>query len=260
MTSKEIVVVNKKAAELKKYNQNSRTHSAEQVQQIANSINEFGWTNPILIDELNIIIAGHGRLAAAEMLGFDDVPCIVLTGLTEIQKRAYLIADNQLALNADWDFNLLQTEIESLKLDDFDISLLGFSDEDFKKIFSENKEEPEDETYTNKIKTPVYEPSENQPAVNELYDDRKTKELTKQIKDAKLHKSIEQFLLSAAQRHTVFNFSKIADYYANAESNIQELFERSALVIIDYEKAIEYGFVKLTKDMINIVHGEEEHA
>lgn len=251
----------KKIKDLKKYEQNARTHSIEQVQQIINSIKEFGWTNPILIDENDIIIAGHGRLNAAEMLNLDEVPCIVLTGLTEIQKRAYLIADNQLALNAGWDFELLQAEIESLKLDDFDISLLGFSDEDFNNIFGDEKEEVlEDETYTNKIQTPVYEPSENTPFISELYDSNKTKTLIKQIKSFNLPKEIESFLFSAAQRHTIFNFNKIADYYASAEPAVQELFERSALVIIDYEKAIEYGFVKLTKDMINIVHGDDDHA
>ena len=127
-----------KVSELRKHNKNARTHSEFQINQIVNSINEFGWTNPILIDEHNTIIAGHGRLDAAELMGIGEVPCIVLSGLSEIQKRAYLIADNQLALNAGWDINILQAEIAALKLNDFDIDLLGFSDSEINKMLQPN--------------------------------------------------------------------------------------------------------------------------
>lgn len=122
-------IVYRQTNELKRHNNNARTHSPAQIAQIKNSIIEFGWTNPILIDEYDIIIAGHGRLDAADELDLSTVPCIVLSGLTETQKRAYLIADNQLALNAGWDIELLQSEIEALKLENFDIDLLGFGDE-----------------------------------------------------------------------------------------------------------------------------------
>jgi ParB-like chromosome segregation protein Spo0J len=113
-------------ADLIPYASNSRTHSDAQVAQIAASIKEFGWTNPILIDGENTIIAGHGRLLAARKLGMDKVPAIVLDHLTKPQQRALVIADNQLALNAGWDMDMLKAEIEDLKLDDFDISILGF--------------------------------------------------------------------------------------------------------------------------------------
>lgn len=107
---------------------NSRTHSDAQVAQIAASIKEFGWTNPILVDGDNTIIAGHGRLLAARKLGMDQVPVIVLDHLTKAQQRALVIADNQLALNAGWNMEMLKAEIADLKLDDFDIDLLGFDD------------------------------------------------------------------------------------------------------------------------------------
>ena len=110
------------------YVNNSRTHSDEQVIQIASSIKEFGFTNPILIDESKGIIAGHGRLMAAKKLGIDNVPCITLKGLSETQKKAYVIADNKLALNAGWDMDLLKVDIEALDDLDFDLSLLGFDD------------------------------------------------------------------------------------------------------------------------------------
>jgi ParB-like chromosome segregation protein Spo0J len=107
---------------------NSRTHSDEQVAQIAGSIREFGWTNPILIDGDNGIMAGHGRLLAARKLGMSDVPVIVLDHLTDAQKRALIIADNKLALNAGWDMDLLSSEIAGLGEDGFDLSLLGFEE------------------------------------------------------------------------------------------------------------------------------------
>lgn len=123
------------------YVNNSRTHSDEQVLQVAASINEFGFTNPVLIDEKGGIIAGHGRVMAAKKLNIDEIPCITLAGLTDAQKKAYVIADNQLALNAGWDLNSLKLEIETLKELDFDIDMLGF-DDDF--IDGLLEEEPND--------------------------------------------------------------------------------------------------------------------
>lgn len=111
------------------YANNSRTHSDEQINQVASSIKEFGFTNPVLIDEQGGIVAGHGRVMAAKKLGMDSVPCIELVGLTEAQKKAYVIADNQLALNAGWDLDMLKLEVDALKEMEFDIDLLGFDDE-----------------------------------------------------------------------------------------------------------------------------------
>ena len=112
------------------YAANSRTHSDAQVAQIAASIKEFGWTNPILVSGDNSIIAGHGRLLAARKLGMDEVPAIVLDHLSKAQQRALVIADNQLALNAGWDMGMLKAEIEDLNLENFNLEILGF-DEDF---------------------------------------------------------------------------------------------------------------------------------
>jgi len=116
----------KQTGKLIPYANNSRTHSEKQVQQVAASIKEFGFTNPILIDEDNGIIAGHGRLQAAQLLGMDTVPTISLKGFTEAQKKAYVIADNKLALNSGWDDELLKIEIEALSDFDFDLDILGW--------------------------------------------------------------------------------------------------------------------------------------
>ena len=110
------------------YARNSRTHSAEQVAQIAASIKEWGWTVPVLIEPDGGIIAGHGRIMAAQTLGIAEVPCMVAEGWSEGQKRAYIIADNKLALNAGWDFDVLENEIRDLDESHFDVSLTGFGE------------------------------------------------------------------------------------------------------------------------------------
>ncbi len=122
------------ASSLIPYARNARTHSDAQVAQIASSIREFGWTNPILIDGENGIIAGHGRLMAAWKLGLPDVPVIELAGLSEAQKRAYVIADNKLALNAGWDEELLAIEFSDLVGLGLDLALTGFGDEEIATI------------------------------------------------------------------------------------------------------------------------------
>ena len=133
-------IVYKKVDDLIPYINNSRTHSEEQVNQICASINEFGFTNPLLIDEKDNIIAGHGRLLASKKLKMEEVPCIVLSGLTEAQKKAYVIADNKMALNAGWDFNLLSLELENLKELDFDLELTGFDTDEIDSLLGINED------------------------------------------------------------------------------------------------------------------------
>ncbi|MDD7755899.1 MAG: site-specific DNA-methyltransferase [Clostridiales bacterium] len=134
-------IIYKKVQDLIPYINNSRTHSEEQVNQIVASINEFGFTNPILIDEKDNIIAGHGRLLASKKLKMEEVPCIVLSGLTEAQKKAYIIADNKMALNAGWDEELLKIELENLKELDFDLELTGFNVDELDDIFQAEEEQ-----------------------------------------------------------------------------------------------------------------------
>lgn len=124
-------------AVLTPYARNSRTHSPEQVAQIAASIREFGFTNPVLIDEANGIIAGHGRVLAASELGLTTIPCLRLSHLSEAQKRAYVIADNKLALNAGWDSDMLRLELDDLDAAGFDLGLVGFSEEELADLFRE---------------------------------------------------------------------------------------------------------------------------
>jgi len=130
------------------YALNSRTHSDSQVAQIAASIKEFGFTNPILVDDTNTIIAGHGRIMAAGVLGLETVPTIALRGLSDAQRKAYVIADNKLALNAGWDPENLRVEMEALNELDFDLALIGFDAIELGKIFDdEPMPELRDEEY-----------------------------------------------------------------------------------------------------------------
>lgn len=130
-----------KTTALTRYAKNSRTHPPEQIEHLAALIQRFGFTNPILIDEKNIIIAGHGRLMAAKRLGLEEVPCIVARGWSDDERAAYVIADNQSALNAGWDFGILTEEVAALKENNFDLSLLGFDDDTLAQMFAEPEPE-----------------------------------------------------------------------------------------------------------------------
>jgi hypothetical protein len=120
---------------------NARTHTDAQVQQIAAAIREWGWTNPILVDERGEIIAGHGRVLAARVLALPDVPVMVAKGWTASQKRAYLLADNKLALNAGWDEALLALELGDLRDEGVDLALIGFTDDEFQGLLTHPPED-----------------------------------------------------------------------------------------------------------------------
>jgi ParB-like chromosome segregation protein Spo0J len=125
------------------YARNSRVHSEIQISQLAASIKEFGFTNPVLISDTYDIIAGHGRVLAAKKLGWDNVPCIRLAHLSDTQRKAYVIADNSIALNSDWNFDMLSVEIDELNDYKFDVSLLAFSNEQLSELIG-SAEEPVD--------------------------------------------------------------------------------------------------------------------
>ena len=132
----------RKVSDLVPYARNSRTHSDEQVSQIAASIKEWGFTNPVLIEPDGGIIAGHGRVMAAQRLGLDDVPCVIAEGWTEAQKRAYVIADNKLAINSAWDVETLKVEMQELDALNFDLELTGFDVAEMTALFDEPNFEP----------------------------------------------------------------------------------------------------------------------
>ena len=247
-------IVYKKINELKPYENNSRTHDESQIKQICESIKEYGWTNPVLIDEKGMIIAGHGRVEGGKKLDIKEVPCIVLSGLTEAQKKAYVIADNKMALNAGWNEELLKTELENLKELDFDLELTGFSKKELDKLFDEiNESNP----YTSKTEIPQYEIKGEMPEIYELIEEEKVNQLIEDIRKSNVGEKEKEFLIKSAYRHYGFNYSKIAEYYCHQNKEMQELMEKSALVIIDINNAIAEGYAELKEEMEEMIEDEE---
>jgi hypothetical protein len=137
---RDLIVERRSIDRLIPYIRNARTHSEEQIAQVAASIVEFGWTNPILVGADGVIIAGHARLLAARKLGMTEVPVIVLEHLTETQRRALVLADNRLALNAGWDEEMLRVELESLQEDGFDLDIVGFTDDEIEDLLRDSEQ------------------------------------------------------------------------------------------------------------------------
>lgn len=216
---------------------------------IDKSIRKFGAGRSILLDKNNRIIAGNKTQEMAREAGIKKVIVIdakpdelvaVRRGDVDLDSekgREMALADNATgAANLDWDDEALaraQEEI-GLSVEDWNVSI-------GQKI---------DDTYSRKIEAPVYEPSGVSPNLSDCYDSTKTEELIEEIKEADLPDEVREFLIYAAYRHTEFNYGIIADYYCNATKEIQELFENSALVIIDFKKAIERGFVRMTDELL----------
>lgn len=139
----------RKVSDLLPYARNARTHSDTQVSQLAASIKEFGFNNPVAVDGEGMILCGHGRVMAAQKLGMTEVPTVCLSHLSDTQKKAYILADNKLALNAGWDNDMLKVELEDLKFSNFDLDLVGFSTEELDEIMNQDEEpEVEDDDYT----------------------------------------------------------------------------------------------------------------
>jgi hypothetical protein len=257
-----------KTADLIPYANNARTHTEDHIEQIAAAIREFGWTNPVLVGGENGIVAGHGRVRAAKLIqdrgesifyppdeegnrveipkGY--VPVINAAGWTDEQKRAYILADNQLALNAGWDEDLLKVELAALDECGFDLSLIGFDEDELSSLLGLGGEADGD-AYTKKIIAPTYEPDGEKPDIDELVDMEKCNELLRAIEASTLPEDEKTFLRRAAARLMVFDYHLIADYYSHSGEEMQDLMERLALVIIDFKKAIENGYVKLTADL-----------
>lgn len=136
----ELKIINKNIDDIKEYENNAKEHTDWQIEQIANSIQEFGFNDPIAINTDNQIIEGHGRLLAAKKLGLIEIPCIVLTGLTEVQERAYIIAHNKITMNTDFDLDRLLYELNALKVENFNLNLTGFSEYEIENLLEETEE------------------------------------------------------------------------------------------------------------------------
>ena len=144
-------------AKLVPYVNNARTHSPEQINKLRSSLREFGFINPVIIDRDFGVIAGHGRILAAKEEGITEVPCVFADHLTDAQKKAYIIADNRMAMDAGWDEKLLRVEIEALQAEDFDLALTGFDEKELSKLFDDGTEGEEDDfDITAELEKPVF--------------------------------------------------------------------------------------------------------
>jgi len=230
------------------YEKNAKKHPEKQVEQVAASIKEFGFNQPIVVDKKNVVIVGHGRLKAARLLGLKEVP-VLEVGLTEEQAMAYRLADNKLN-ESEWDMDLVMEELKKMsvemgELTGFELNLISEKD----LAVGE---------YSKKIKAPIYEPSEEKPSLEDVVDHGKVLKLIEGIEKSKISKEEKEFLKYAAQRHRVFDYAKIAEFYAHSDKEVQKLMEDSALVIVDFAKAIEMGFVSLSEEISE--HYLNEHG
>ena len=237
---------------------NYNQHSAAQIEQIAASLVAFGFDQPILARRNGLIIAGHGRLLAARQVGMTHVP-VVYTDLDGVHAARRMIGDNRLAALAEPDAGALAELLRQLQAEDA-LGGTGYDDAAVDALLAEiaaGAEAGKSDHYSRKIEAPTYTPSNVKPAVVDLYDDSRTQALVKDIQTAEgLTDEERAFLVIAAQRHTVLRFNKIADYYAHADAGLQRLMEDSALVIIDFNRAIELGFVRLTEKIAEQVRDE----
>ena len=249
MSDAKMNIVYKKVDDLVPYENNPRNND-EAVDYVANSIKEFGFKVPVVVDKDNVVVAGHTRLKACEKLGIDEVPCIVADDLTEDQIKAFRIADNKVSEYATWDEEKLSQELSDIMLDMTEFGDDLFGDDDTMEV---ELDDEEDNPYSQEKHVPQYEPTGDFVDIMDLIDDEKTNELIREIKESNVSDDEKNFLIKAAYRHLVFNYSKIADYYSNASEEMQILMEKSALVIIDMDDAIANGYVKLTKVVEDLI-------
>lgn len=266
-----------KLKDLKPNPANPRKISKEKLKMLSDSIREYGSLDGIVFNRrTKTLIGAHQRQKIhpdAEITVTESFDPPLLDGTVARGEAMILghvfpyrevdwepakemganIAANKGA--GEWDFPQLSNWLTELDQLNFNLDLTMFDEKERDKIVSHTGSD--EELYTKKIEIPIYEPRGENPAPTELYDVLKTKELYEEIQSSKIPEEIRMFLLVAAQRHTVFNYEKIAEFYAHASKPVQELMEKSALVIIDFDKAIENGFVAMSKE-ISETYGDEK--
>lgn len=180
---------------------------------------------PIVVNKDMVVLGGNMRLKACKEAGLKEVYILIADELTEQQEQEFIVKDN--VGFGEWDWDTLANEWEVKELEEWGLDGFPF-----------DADEQTDEKYTRKIEAPTYKPNNKKPNINELTNESKYKELVNEINNSKLDQAEKNFLIKSAQRHLVFDYSKIADYYANSNSEVQDLMEKSALIIIDLIKLL----------------------
>ena len=234
-------IIKKKISDIIPYEKNAKKHDKRQINNVAESIKQYGFVQPIVIDRDGVIVIGHCRALAAKKLGMKEVPCVCVDDLTPEQVNALRIVDNK-SNESDWDYDFLADELAELDLSDFDFDF-GIEDDEEEPEYS--ADDTEESFYTEKTEIPQYQPTGENVSLSDCFDDDKYKELLEKINNSSVTDDEKRFLICAATRHYRFTYKKIAEYYAQASEEMQDLMEQSALVIIDYENAIRNGYLKL---------------
>lgn len=228
-------IKNVKIADITPYNKNAKKHDKTQIANVAESIKQYGFVQPVVIDSEGVIVIGHCRVLAAKKLGMTEVPCVCVDDLTPEQVNALRIVDNK-ANESAWDMDILKDALTEADMTGFDFD------------FNFGKDESgADNPYTTVVNIPQYQIQGECPRFEEMYDGFKEKTLIDEIERSSVTDEEKEFLISAAHRHCRFNFTAIAEYYAHATAEMQHLMEESALVIIDVNDAIANGYVRLSK-------------
>jgi hypothetical protein len=220
---------------------NPRIIKNDKFKKLVKSIQEFPEMlklRPIVVDEDMMVLGGNMRLKASKDAGLKEVWIEVAEGFTEEQKKEFIVKDN--VGFGEWEWDMLANEWDSVQLAEWGLD-----------VWQNEDDKEEENIYTEKIEIPKYEQTGIKPKINELYDTSKVDKLIEKIQSLKLHKTEQAFLIYAAYRHTVFDYSKIAEFYTHSNKEVQELMEDSALVIIDFNKAIEGGYIALSEKITN---------
>lgn len=233
---------------------NTRKHSRRNLDAIKASLRRFGQQKPIVVDAKGIVLAGNGTLAAATELGWSEIQ-IVRTALAGVDATAFGIADNRTAELAEWEDSLSDV-LRSLADANVDLDEIGFTP----KEIDELNQNGLSDKYTHKIDAPIYQPKGAKPALPELLDTKRRDQLIEKIDAAGIEQDLKEFLRDAAHRHTVFDYGKIAEFYCHADKETQGLMEEMALVIIDFDKALANGYVKLNENILATLEQSGEKA
>lgn len=226
----------------------------KEYQKIKKSIEHFGYVDPIIINSDNTIIGGHQRSKILHDLGYDEVDCVVVE-LSKNDEKALNIALNK--LDGEWDIDALSDLLSELKNTEIDLNLTGFDNIELKDMLNFEDDIKVNDKYTSKAAAIHYKITGEKPAISELMNDDKTNDLIEEIEESNLPQSEKNFLIDAAMRHLVFDYSKIAEYYAHSNKEMQKLMEKSALVIIDFDDAIKNGYVQLSSKLSEMYEEDE---
>lgn len=232
----------RKLKDIKLLDRNPRTIRDDDFKKLVQSIEanpDYFEARPLILSDRTgelVIIAGNQRYRAAKELKLKEVPTFLIKDLTEEREKEIIIRDN--VSNGQWDWDLLANDWDVDQLEEWGLDIPNFE-----------RDENQDDKYTQKIDTPVYEPKNEKPKITELYNAERYKELISEIDNSSIDNDVKAMLKVSASRHIVFNYENMADYYAHSSKDVQILMENSALVIIDFDKAIELNYVKLKNEI-----------